>query len=29
MVKATGLSRDDIVAALTPVVLAVQDVREV
>ncbi len=29
MVKATGLSKDDIVAALTPVVLVVQDVREV
>ncbi len=29
MVKATGLSQEDVVAALTPVVLAVQDVREV
>ena len=29
MVKATGLSRDEVVAAVTPAVLAVQDVREV
>jgi acetoin utilization protein AcuB len=29
MVKSTGLSKEDVVAALTPVVISIQDVREV
>jgi acetoin utilization protein AcuB len=29
MVKATGMSKDDVVGALTPVVISIQDVREV
>jgi acetoin utilization protein AcuB len=29
MVKATGLSKDEVVAALTPVVISIQDIREV
>jgi acetoin utilization protein AcuB len=29
MVKSTGLSKDDVVAALAPVVISIQDIREV